>query len=82
VREALIQEQPRLLGLPDNPFPSDEQVAVKVGKTPYVRFDLNDLKFPTFHSRRASRCMPVISTLEYKSTRYGSSIGERLYTNG
>ena len=52
VREALVQEQPRLLGLPDNPFPSDEHVPVKVGKTPYVRFDLNDYSLPHTHVQR------------------------------
>ena len=32
----------RLLPLPDNPVPLLEHVAVTVGKTPYVLFDLND----------------------------------------
>jgi hypothetical protein len=52
VREAFAQEQPRLLALPDNPFPSDERVEVKVGKTPYVRFDLNDYSLPHTHVQR------------------------------
>ena len=34
VREAFVQEVPRLLVLPENPYPTDEQVAVTVGKTP------------------------------------------------
>jgi len=46
VRAAFAQEQPRLLTLPENPFPTEERVAVKVGKTPYVRFDLNDYSLP------------------------------------
>jgi len=32
--------------LPDNPYPLIERVAVKAGKTPYVRFDLNDYSIP------------------------------------
>jgi len=52
VSEAFAQEQPRLLALPDNPFPSDERVEVKAGKTPYVRFDLNDYSIPHTHVRR------------------------------
>jgi transposase len=52
VREAFAMEQPLLLGLPDNPYPVEEQVAVKVGKTPYVRFDLNDYSIPHTHVRR------------------------------
>jgi transposase len=52
VREALAQEQPQLLPLPQNPYPVEEQLAVKVGKTPYVRFDLNDYTIPHTHVRR------------------------------
>ncbi len=46
VREAFAAEAPRLLALPDNPYPLIERVAVKAGKTPYVRFDLNDYSIP------------------------------------
>ena len=46
VREAFAEEAPRLLRLPDNAYPLIERVAVKVGKTPYVRFDLNDYSAP------------------------------------
>ena len=52
VREAFAREQPLLLPLPDNPYPVEEQLAVKVGKTPYVRFDLNDYTIPHTHVRR------------------------------
>jgi len=52
VRQALSREQPLLLSLPENPYPVEEQVAVKVGKTPYVRFDLNDYTVPHTHVRR------------------------------
>src|SRR6516164_8249139 len=46
VGEAFAEEAPRLLKLPDNAYPLIERVAVKVGKTPYVRFDLNDYSVP------------------------------------
>jgi transposase len=46
VRAAFAEETPRLLKLPDNAYPLVERVAVKVGKTPYVRFDLNDYSVP------------------------------------
>ena len=46
VGEAFAQEQARLLALPENAFPSDEVKAVSAGKTPYVRFDLNDYSIP------------------------------------
>jgi transposase len=52
VREVFIDETARLLSLPDNPAPLLERVEVKVGKTPYVRFDLNDYTVPHTHVRR------------------------------
>ena len=47
-----MKEQPRLLPLPANAFPTEERVEVKVGKTPYVRFDLNDYSVPHTHVLR------------------------------
>src|ERR1019366_10765906 len=52
VRDVFAEEKARLLPLPDNPPPLLEQVAVSVGKTPYVRFDLNDYSVPHTHVRR------------------------------
>jgi transposase len=52
VRDALAQEQPKLLALPENPFPTDEREAVSAEKTPYVRFDLNDYSIPPTHVQR------------------------------
>jgi hypothetical protein len=52
VRQVFADEAPRLLALPDNPAPLLECVAVSVGKTPYVRFDLNDYSVPHTHVRR------------------------------
>lgn len=46
VQQAFELEKENLLVLPDNPFPAYEKIAVKVGKTPYVRFDLNDYSVP------------------------------------
>jgi transposase len=53
VREAFAEEAPSLLPLPDNVFPLDERVTVKVGKTPYVRYDLNDYTVPHTKVQRA-----------------------------
>jgi transposase len=52
VREAFAREQPSLLALPENPYPCELQLAVKVGKQPYVRFDLNDYTIPHTHVQR------------------------------
>jgi transposase len=46
VRDAFMEDAAHLLKLPDNPYPVIERVTVSVGKTPYVRFDLNDYSVP------------------------------------
>lgn len=46
VQTVFVQEQDKLLMLPSNPFLTDEQIEVKVGKTPYIRFDWNDYSVP------------------------------------
>jgi transposase len=61
VREAFIEEQSKLLPSPDEPFPSDEVTRVEVGKTPYVRFDLNDYSVPHAYVRRS---LTVAASLE------------------
>jgi transposase len=46
VRDALAEEHDRLLRLPAHPFESDLVRPVASGKTPYIRFDLNDYSIP------------------------------------
>jgi transposase len=52
VRTAFEQEKTKLITLPDNPYPTDECEEVKIGKTPYARFDLNDYSIPHTYVRR------------------------------
>jgi transposase len=52
VAEVFTEERPHLLALPENPFATEERTEVKAGKTPYVRFDLNDYSIPHTHARR------------------------------
>ena len=52
VRQAFEAERGKLLALPQHEFALGERVAVPVGKTPYVRFDLNDYSVPHTHVRR------------------------------
>jgi transposase len=52
VRQAFETERGSLLALPQREFALGERVAVAVGKTPYVRFDLNDYSVPHSHVRR------------------------------
>ena len=46
VGEAFAREREHLLALPGTPFPTDERCAVRIGKTPYARFDRNDYSVP------------------------------------
>ena len=59
VSEAWIEEKPRLRGVPSDSFPSNDMVTVKVGKTPYIRFDLNDYSVP---HNRVRRSLTVLAT--------------------
>ena len=57
--EAYELDRARMMELPGDEFPVEEQVEVRVGKTPYVRFDRNDYSVPHTHVRRQLR---VIAT--------------------
>jgi transposase len=61
VRAAFEQEQSSLLKLPENRWPCDEREEVKVGKTPYVRFDKNDYSIPHTQVRKI---LTVTATLK------------------
>lgn len=52
VANAYERDRSSLLSLPDDPYPVDERLEVRVGKTPYVRFDLNDYSVPHDKVRR------------------------------
>ena len=49
---ALLDEVPKMIELPGDDFPIEEREEVRVGKTPYVRFDKNDYSVPHTHVRR------------------------------
>jgi transposase len=71
VREAFVIDRQAMLVLPDNPFPTEERVEVSVGKTPYVRFDLNDYSVPHTLVRRT---LVVAATLDQVRILDGSQI--------
>jgi transposase len=52
VRQAFDAERTSLMACPEREYPLGERLAVQVGKTPYVRFDLNDYSVPHTHVRR------------------------------
>ena len=61
VGEAFERERGSLLALPDDRFPADERVEVRIAKTPFARFDLNDYSVPHTHVRRT---LTVVATLK------------------
>jgi transposase len=63
VRDAFADERDKLLPLPDNPFPTYQRIEVEVGKTPYVRFDLNDYSIPHDRTRRTLIVMADLDTV-------------------
>jgi transposase len=71
VGDVFLEEKPRLLQLPENPYPVDEREEVSVGKTPYVRFDLNDYSVPHTYVRRT---LTVCATLDKVSIIDGSTV--------
>lgn len=71
IREAFALEQAHLLALPDQDYPTDEQRAVNIGKTPYARFDLNDYSVPHDYVQRT---LTVTASLEHVRILDGETV--------
>jgi transposase len=54
---AFLEERAKMIELPGDDFPIEERVEVRVGKTPYVRFDKNDYSVPHTHVQRSLTVM-------------------------
>ena len=52
VRAAFLQEKDSLLPLPEHTFPCELVKVARSGKTPFIRFDLNDYSIPHAHVRQ------------------------------
>jgi len=82
VGQAFVQEKPRLLALPANPYPVEERVVVKVGKTPYVRFDLNDYSVPHTQVRKALTVLADTKTVRILDAQVVVASHARSYDRG
>jgi hypothetical protein len=82
VRDAFAEEVPRLLPLPDNPYPLVEHVAVQPGKTPYVRFDLNDYSIPHTHVQRPLTVLADAAQVRIVDGRQVLACHRRSYDKG
>jgi transposase len=63
VQSVFEEEQPSLSSLPVNPFGSDVREEVRIGKTPYARFDLNDYSVPYTYVRQTLTVAATIDTV-------------------
>ena len=81
VIDAFVEdEDPLLLGLPDNPFHAEERVDVRIGKTPYARFDKNDYSVPHAHVRKN---LEVLATVEHaRSYDKGRQFDDPVHIDG
>jgi hypothetical protein len=75
VQEAFAEEAPRLLRLPDNPFPVIERLTVRAGKTPYVRFDLNDYSIPHTHVGRPLTLLADLDEVRITDDKQAEALG-------
>ena len=82
VNQAFEQERSKLIALPDNPFPTHESVAVRVGKTPYIRFDLNDYSVPPAYVRRPLTVNADLSRVRVLEGAEVVAEHERVYGKG
>ncbi len=82
VRQAFAQEQPLLLILPDNPYPTDERVEVAIGKTPYARFERNDYSLPHTHVRQMLTVSATPTEVRILSGTEVIATHERCYDKG
>ena len=71
VRDVFSLEKQTLISLPDNPYPTHDREEVKISKTPYARFDLNDYSVPHTHVRRM---VTISATLHTVSILDGTAI--------
>jgi len=79
VGQAFVQERPHLLALPANPYPVEERVVVTVGKTPYVRFDLNDYSVPHTQVRKTLTVLADTKTVRIVDAQVVVARHERSY---
>lgn len=59
------------MACPDNPFPVDETECVHIGKTPYVRFDMNDYSVPHEQVRKT---LTIQATLDEVAILDGTTV--------
>jgi len=79
IGEVFEEEKDKLLPLPDNEYPCEERKEVSVGKTPYVRFDLNDYSVPPDYVRSTVTVVASPTTIKIISGKETIATHRRSY---
>jgi transposase len=82
VGEVFARERQKLLPLPDSPFPCDERLEVRIPKTPYARFDLNEYSVPHTYTRRILVVMASLDTVRILAGNEVIATHRRSYDRG
>ncbi len=78
----LDEEKPRLLPLPQNPLGTDRMLGISSGKTPYVRFDLNDYSVPPTLVRKPLTLVASEEAVRLRDGQTEVARHERSYDRG
>jgi transposase len=79
VGQVFATEQEQLVPLPLDSFPAEEQLVVRVGKTPYARFDKNDYSVPHSCVRTTLTVLASETTVRVLKDHEVVSIHQRCY---
>ena len=82
VRDALERDRTALRALPDDEFPCEQRVEVRVGKTPYVRFDLNDYSIPSDNRKKTLVVFASLDTVRVLDGSEEIARHERSFSRG
>lgn len=82
VYDAWQREQPLLRPIPQPPFPTQERVEARVGKTPYVRFDRNDYSVPHTAVRRTVTVLATEDTVRILDGDTVVAVHSRSFSHG
>ena len=82
VHEAFAEEAKSLRTLPEHPFVAEAHVEARVGRTPYVRFDLNDYSVPHTLVRKRVEVLATVERVRVVHDREVVADHERCYDKG
>jgi transposase len=82
VRDALAHERTLLLQLRDTKYPCEERYEVRVGKTPYIRFDLNNYSLPHQYTQSVVTIIASEKTVRIVVSTEEIARHDRCYSRG